>query len=111
MCSSDLKHADRDAGASMRFRPVLVEGILADAVFMYHRVTSHYFPEAVVYIMYFFTVYEGELGDHPLAVALRKRWTEIEEPPRTRRDFFSILRGRLGASDTVDTRGPKGGGR
>ena len=61
--SNFFKHADRDAGASMRFRPVLVEGILADAVFMYHRVTGYYFFEAVVYIMYFFTVYEGELGE------------------------------------------------
>jgi len=88
-----FKHADRDAGARLRFRPLLVEGITADAVFMYGRVAGHYFPEAIVYILYFFTVYESEFGDHPLVVEVRKRFAEMEEPPRTKKDFYLILPG------------------
>ena len=77
-----------------------------DAVFMYKHVTGDYFPEALVYILYFFTVYGGELGDHPLAMAIRKRSTEVKNPPRTKEDFLSILWRR--SADTVDPRGSKG---
>src|SRR5262249_25607784 len=105
-----FKHADRDAGARLRFRPLLVEGIIADAVIMYGRATGHYFPEASVYMLYFFTAYGSEFGDHPLAGEVRKRIAEMEEPPRTRKDFHLILLVLLGEqpNDTVDPRRPKG---
>jgi hypothetical protein len=102
-----FKHADRDAGARLRFRPLLVEGIIADAIFMYGRVTGHYFPEAIVYILYFFTVYASEFGDLPLVAEVRKRFAEMEEPPRARKDFHLLLPGEQ-PDDTVDPRGPKG---
>jgi len=102
-----FKHADRDAGALLRFRPLLVEWIIADAVVMYRRATGHSFPEAAVYMLYFFTTYESEFGDLPLAVEMRKQVAEMGESPRTREDFHLILL-REQPNDTVDPRGPKG---
>lgn len=74
-----FKHADKDPHAKFEFRPALTEGLLCDAIFMHHDLTGTHFLEGIVFLLYFFSEYEGELGDHPIAKHMRAVRAEMGE--------------------------------
>ena len=67
-----FKHADRDPDRVLRFRPVLTEWVIFDAVVMQHDLDGTFSPEGWAFFAYMVTIYAQHLGDFPFADAARR---------------------------------------
>jgi hypothetical protein len=75
-----FKHADRDWDRILRFRPLLTEALIFDAVVMQHDLAGGFSPEGRVFFCYFVATHEAEFsGDFPFLETARKLKAEISE--------------------------------